>query len=91
MGPNNTNKTTLLNTIADRVHKKGSKYKFSGQVKIDCHLEVSQRNFGNYGAYVMQDDILFPTLTCEEALMFSAKLRYPEKASLQKEKVEEII
>lgn len=38
-------------------------------------MNVSSRNFGRYGAYVMQDDILFGTFSCRECLYFSAKLR----------------
>jgi len=42
---------------------------------INNQHDVNQKTFGNYGAYVMQDDILFDFLTCEESLHFAAKLR----------------
>ena len=37
-------------------------------------------------AYVMQDDLLFPTLTVEETLMFSAEFRLPRPLSKSKKK-----
>ena len=32
-------------------------------------------NFGKFGAYVMQDDVIFPYFTVKEALTFAARLR----------------
>ena len=37
-------------------------------------------------AYVMQDDLLFPMLTMEETLMFSAEFRLPQSLSASKKK-----
>lgn len=65
MGASGAGKTTLLNSLCDRVKKSG-KFKFTGEVMINDTLSVSQKNFGKYGAYVMQNDILFTTFTCEE-------------------------
>ena len=42
---------------------------------INNDIQVRQKNFGNYGAYVMQDDILSEFLTCWECLEFAARLR----------------
>ena len=36
---------------------------------------MTAAEFGNYGAYVMQDDILFESLTARQCLWFAAKLR----------------
>lgn len=52
---------------------------------------VSQKDFGKYGAYVMQDDVLFPTLTCKEVITFSARLKLNLTGSELRQKVDEII
>ena len=36
---------------------------------------MTQKLFGNYGAYVMQDDIIFEYFTVKEALTFAARLK----------------
>ena len=74
MGPSGAGKTSLLNALCDRLVVNNN-CKLTGEIKINDSLVVSQRNFGKYGAYVMQDDILFGTFTCRECLFFSAKLR----------------
>jgi ABC-type multidrug transport system ATPase subunit len=75
MGSSGSGKTTLLNVLCDRLKKKGRRVKYSGDVLLNGKLQVTQQNFSYYGAYVMQDDILFPTLTCEECLMFAASMK----------------
>ena len=78
MGSSGAGKTTLLNALVDRLYKNGlcrTKYRYSGKILVNKHIEVTQKNFGRFGAYVMQNDILFASLKCEEALMFAAKLR----------------
>lgn len=91
MGSSGAGKTTLLNALADRLPKSGRKIRYKGSVQINHKLDVKQKNFGNYGAYVMQDDILFSTFTCEQALMFAARLRLNESSSKCKQRVEEVI
>lgn len=39
----------------------------------------------------MQDDILFPTFKCEQALLFAARLKLDKPLKFCKEKVEELI
>ena len=62
MGSSGAGKTTLLNALCDRITK-SSKAKLEGDVTINDCYPVTQKDFGEYGAYVMQDDVLFPTLT----------------------------
>jgi ABC-type multidrug transport system ATPase subunit len=42
---------------------------------INDSLPLKQKVFGSFGAYVMQDDILYQSFTPEEALMFAARLK----------------
>jgi ABC-type multidrug transport system ATPase subunit len=45
------------------------------EVLINDSLPLDHSNFGNYAAYVMQDDILFNFFTCREGLTFAARLK----------------
>ncbi len=36
---------------------------------------MTQKLFGNYGAYVMQDDVIFEYFTVREAITFAARLK----------------
>ncbi|CAI2362086.1 unnamed protein product [Moneuplotes crassus] len=74
MGSSGAGKTTLLNTLCGRITS-SSTAKVEGQVMINDTYPITQKDFGKYGAYVMQDDVLFPTFTCEEVITFSAKLK----------------
>ena len=74
LGPSGGGKTTLLNLLADRLPR-DAKHPFSGSVKANVRTPVTQRNFGKFGAYIMQDDSLYYALTPREALRFSARLR----------------
>jgi ABC-type multidrug transport system ATPase subunit len=75
LGGSGSGKTTLLNTIAERMFS--SRLSQSGQVSFNgCEGVHSVRH-----AYVMQQDILLPTLTVRETLRYSADLRLPPSVS----------
>jgi ABC-type multidrug transport system ATPase subunit len=74
MGPSGAGKTTLLNAISDRL-RVDSKHILEGTRELNDCIKLNQRSFGNYGAYVMQDDVLFEYFTVKEALTFAAKLK----------------
>lgn len=87
IGGSGSGKTTLLNTLAERVvssrlHRHGT-ITFNGQAGVQ-----SVRN-----AYVMQQDILLPTLTVRETLRYSADLRLPSTTTKENRHriVEEVI
>jgi ABC-type multidrug transport system ATPase subunit len=90
MGSSGAGKTTLLNSLCDRITK-NKKNIFSGSVTINDSIEVEQKTFGNYGSYVMQDDVLFETFTCYECLFFAAKLRLNRTMDIILERIEEVI
>jgi len=87
LGGSGSGKTTLLNTIAERVHSqrlsKTGVIRFNGSESVD-----SVRH-----AYVMQQDVLLPTLTVRETLRYSADLRLPAETTARQrvQIVEEVI
>ena len=90
MGSSGSGKTALLNVLCDRITQ--SKVdKLEGEVKINDSYTVSQKDFGKYGAYIMKDDVLFPTLSCEEVITFSARLKLNISGVELTNKVDEII
>jgi ABC-type multidrug transport system ATPase subunit len=90
MGSSGAGKTTLLNALCDRLPKNRSA-RVDGKVMINDTYQVNQKAFGKYGAYVMQDDVLFATLTCIEAITFSAKLRTGLSGEKLQKRIEKVI
>lgn len=88
IGGSGSGKTTLLNFLASRKFNKSSMF-VQGTVKYNNDNNLD--NFRN--AYVIQQDILLPTLTCFETLMFSAELKLPKLTSKEERRnlVDEII
>ncbi|OMP07525.1 ABC transporter-like protein [Corchorus olitorius] len=81
LGASGSGKSTLLDALANRIDKnslKGS-VTLNGEALESGFLKV-------ISAYVMQDDLLFPMLTVEETLMFSADFRLPRSLSKEKKK-----
>ncbi|OAA57750.1 ABC efflux transporter [Cordyceps fumosorosea ARSEF 2679] len=77
IGGSGSGKTTLLNTMAERMvssrlHQEGI---------VTFNGEISVHNVRH--AYVMQQDILLPTLTVRETLRYAADLRLPSTAKRQ--------
>ncbi|CAI5487747.1 unnamed protein product [Closterium sp. Naga37s-1] len=70
MGASGGGKTTLLNILAQRI----SSGRRKGTVELDGE-EVSAGMMRRVSAYVMQDDVLFASLTVRETLMYAAELR----------------
>jgi ABC-type multidrug transport system ATPase subunit len=69
MGPSGSGKTSLLNVLAGRlVLSKGSE--FTGDLHVN-NVSVESRDFGKYGAFVQQDDVLIETMTPEECFRFA--------------------
>ncbi|XP_057464658.1 ABC transporter G family member 10-like [Actinidia eriantha] len=71
-GPSGAGKTTLLEIMSGKI----SPGKVSGRVLIN-HFPMDAKCFRRISGYVTQDDALFPHLTVEETLMYSALLRLP--------------
>ncbi|XP_024029813.1 ABC transporter G family member 26 [Morus notabilis] len=87
MGPSGSGKTTLLKVIGGRLLEENVKGKIT--YNDIPYNQALKRRIG----FVTQDDVLFPQLTVEETLVFSAFLRLPSNMSSQEkyQRVEMII
>lgn len=87
IGGSGSGKTTLLNTVAERVTS--ARLSFGGSTKFNGMDGVRSIR----SAYVMQQDILLPTLTVRETLRYAADLRLPPPTTQEERRkvVEEVI
>ncbi|XP_047339613.1 ABC transporter G family member 20-like [Impatiens glandulifera] len=81
MGASGSGKSTLIDAIAGRISNESLK----GRVELNGE-PLESKLLKVISAYVMQDDLLFPMLTVEETLMFSAEFRLPRTLSKSKKK-----
>nr|XP_043609681.1 ABC transporter G family member 20-like [Erigeron canadensis] len=81
LGASGSGKSTLIDALANRIAKGSLK----GSVTLNGEI-LESKMLKVISAYVMQDDLLFPMLTVEETLMFSAEFRLPRTLSKMKKK-----
>ncbi|XP_055801804.1 ABC transporter G family member 1-like [Solanum dulcamara] len=81
LGASGSGKSTLIDALANRIAKESLK----GEVKLNGE-PLHSKLLKVISAYVMQDDLLYPMLTVEETLMFSAEFRLPRTLSKSKKK-----
>ncbi|KAE8681821.1 ABC transporter G family member 2 [Hibiscus syriacus] len=81
LGASGSGKSTLIDALANRIDKDSLK----GTLTLNGEV-LESRLLRVISAYVMQDDLLFPMLTVEETLMFSAEFRLPRSLSKTKKK-----
>ena len=89
MGASGSGKTSLLNIFGQRLGlSPGSKM----QGEVRCNNKLLKKNdFGKFGAFVQQDDVLLETFTPFECLKFAAKLRTCLDAEEIEDRVEDIL
>jgi ABC-type multidrug transport system ATPase subunit len=80
IGSSGSGKTTLLNAIAHRIPL--SSMDVSGNIAFNRNRQLKDVR----SAYVMQDDILLPTLTVRETLSYAAELRLTSASTLEERK-----
>ncbi|KAK9127186.1 hypothetical protein Syun_015983 [Stephania yunnanensis] len=81
LGASGSGKSTLIDALANRI----AKGRLKGTLTLNGEA-LESRLLKVISAYVMQDDLLFPMLTVEETLMFSAEFRLPRSLSTSKKK-----
>ncbi|KMZ74848.1 ABC transporter G family member [Zostera marina] len=88
LGASGSGKSTLIDALADRISSKSLR----GSITLNGE-SLSHKQLKAISAYVMQDDLLFPMLTVEETLMFSAEFRLPATltSTLKRRRVETLI
>lgn len=87
LGGSGSGKTSFLNILSHRIGDGG--LKTTGQVLYNGCPKISSVR----SAYVMQQDILLPTLTVKETLLYAAELRLPPPTTADERSrvVEEVI
>ncbi|MCL7039186.1 hypothetical protein MKW94_021027 [Papaver nudicaule] len=81
LGASGSGKSTFIDALAGRIEKRSLK----GSVMLNDEV-LDTRLLKLLSAYVMQDNLLFPMLTVEETLMFSAEFRLPYVLSNSKKR-----
>lgn len=71
IGGSGSGKTSMLNALAHKTG--GTRLKASGSIFYNENPRISSIR----SAYVMQHDVLIPTLTVKETLLYAAELRLP--------------
>lgn len=90
MGPSGAGKTSFMNALSARINLSSGNV-MGGKILINDTAEMSASLFGNYGAYVMQDDIIFEYFTVREALQFAARLKLQMSVEDQDLRVQKLI
>lgn len=83
LGGSGSGKTTLLNNISHRIPS--SRLKTTGTVTYNGNPALHTVR----SAYVMQQDVLIPTLTVRETLQYAADLRLPNSTAADRKAVVE--
>ncbi|KAG6485893.1 ABC transporter G family member 5-like [Zingiber officinale] len=79
LGASGSGKSTLIDALANRIVRES----LEGCITLNGE-KLEGRLLKVISAYVMQDDLLYPMLTVEETLMFSAEFRLPRYLSAAK-------
>ena len=84
MGASGAGKTSPLNILAGRISKT------DGVLKVNSTI-YDYDTFGDFGNYVMQNDVLMETLTVKETLMFAADLSMNKTSRCKETRVNSLL
>lgn len=89
IGGSGSGKTTMLNVMSNRMH--GRRLDITGETRFNS--QDIRGDLSGISAYVMQTDVLQPTLTVRETLQYAAHLRLPSSVSKEERRrvVDEVI
>ena len=91
MGASGSGKTTLLNVLAGRLRHGKGRARVHGELRLNGR-PASSALLSCVSAYVMQEDVLMPTMTAREHIAFSADMRLPREAGAgHADKVAEVL
>jgi len=87
LGASGSGKSSVLNTLSKRIE--GGRLRTSGNILYNGNSDLSSVR----SAYVMQQDVLLPTLTVRETLYYASELRLPPPTSAEERRqvVEDVI
>ena len=91
MGASGAGKTTLLNILACRISRQEDKVGYASGNLFANSLEYKYEDFGEFGNYVMQNDILLQTLTVRETIQYVAALKVNQPKMNRNAMVEQLI
>ena len=89
MGASGSGKTSFLNVLGQRLGLSPG-CKFGGELRCN-DKKLFRNDFGKFGAFVQQDDILLETFTPEESFRFAAKLRTNLNKYEIEQKIDDIV
>ena len=83
MGPSGAGKSSLLSILTGRSTKQNRVFKLEGSITMNQQT-YDAYDFGQFGAYVRQDDLLMGTLTIQETFEFQAWLKMADTSDEEK-------
>ena len=90
MGASGAGKTTLLNALSGRI-KVSKKATLTGDRTLNDAVDLNKSSFAHFGAYVMQDDMLFEYFTVREAVEFAARLKLTVGPDERRQRIDETL
>jgi ABC-type multidrug transport system ATPase subunit len=88
LGSSGAGKTTLLNILAKKIGP--GEGQLEGRVQVNG-CDYSEEEFGEFGNYVMQHDVLAQVLTVRECLQFAADLKVGAAEEVRKARVARVL
>ena len=83
MGPSGAGKSSLLSILTGRLTKQSRVFQLEGSILMNQQT-YDAYDFGKFGAYVRQDDLLMATLTVQETFQFQAWLKMADAPDEEK-------